>query len=72
VPKIDCADTATVITFTARPAVEPMALIRFLQSRKDARMLGPDKLRIDSGGATPENRLALVQTVLAALEAPGR
>ena len=32
-------------------------------------MLGPDKLRIDSGGATPENRLALVQTVLAALEA---
>ena len=72
VRKIDCADTATVITFTARPAVEPMALIRFLQSRKDARMLGPDKLRIDSGGATPENRLALVQTVLAALEAPGR
>lgn len=69
VRKIDCADTATVITFTARPAVEPMALIRFLQSRKDARMLGPDKLRIDSGGATPENRLALVQTVLAALEA---
>ena len=69
VRKIDCADTATVITFTARPAVEPMALIRFLQSRKDARMLGPDKLRIDSGGATPENRLALGQTVLAALEA---
>ncbi len=49
-----------------------MTLIRFLQSRKDARMLGPDKLRIDAGGATPENRLALVQSLLSALEAPGR
>ena len=31
-------------------------------------MLGPDKLRIDAGGATPENRLMLVQTVISALE----
>lgn len=68
VRKIDCADTATVITFTSNPNIEPMALIRFLQSRKDARMLGPDKLRIDAGGATPENRLMLVQTVISALE----
>ena len=45
-----------------------MALIRFLQSRKDARMMGPDRLRI-AGGATPDKRLLLVQTVLSALEA---
>ena len=69
VRKIDCADTATVITFTQRPNIEPMALIRFLQSRKDARMMGPDRLRIDAGGATPDKRLLLVQTVLSALEA---
>ncbi|MGN1149452.1 MAG: TRCF domain-containing protein, partial [Sutterella sp.] len=69
VRKIDCADTATVMTFTQRPNIEPMALIRFLQSRRDARMMGPDRLRIDAGGATPEKRLMLVQTVLSALEA---
>ena len=67
--KIDCADTATVISFTSRPNIEPMALIRFLQSRRDARMMGPDRLRIDAGGATPDKRLMLVQTVLSALEA---
>ena len=69
VRKIDCAESACVISFTARPAIEPMALIRLLQSRRDARMLGPDKLRIDAGGSTAEKRLTLVQSVLSALEA---
>jgi transcription-repair coupling factor (superfamily II helicase) len=64
IAKIDCAETATVITFREKPNIEPMALIGFLQSRKDARMAGPSRLRIEKGGETPEKRLALVQGIL--------
>ena len=70
--KVDCAEAATVITFVPKPNIEPMTLIRFLQSRKDARMMGPDKLRIETGGATPEARLQLVQTVLSAFKTEER
>ena len=68
IKKIDCADNAMVIAFTPKPAIEPMAIIRFMQSRKDVRMIGPDKLRINTGAETAEKRLMLVQTVLSALE----
>lgn len=68
--KIDSADTATVISFAKKPNIEPMALIRFMQSRKDTRMAGPDRLRIEAGAATPEARLGLVQTVLSELSSP--
>ncbi len=68
IKKIDSADNAMVVTFTPKPNIDPMAIIRFLQSRKDARMVGPDKLRVNSGGDSAEKRLMLVQTVLSALE----
>ncbi len=65
--KIDCAEGATTIVFVPTPKIEPLALVRFLQSRKDARMLGPDRLRIDRGALTPEGRIDFLYEVLAAL-----
>ena len=68
--KIDSAESATVITFTAKPNLEPMQLIRFLQSRRDAKMMGPEKLRITAAANTPDKRLALIQNVIAELQKP--
>lgn len=68
--KIDSAESATVITFTAKPNLEPMQLIRFLQSRRDAKMMGPEKLRITAAADTPDKRLALIQNVIAELQKP--
>ena len=65
--KIDSADSATVFTFTKTPHIEPLSLIRFLQSRTDARMVATDRLRIDCLLASPEQRLSFVQGVIAEL-----
>ena len=66
--KIDAAPAATVITFEPKTTVEPMAVVKFLQRRKEARMAGPDRLRVEAGGADPEKRAALVATFLDELE----
>lgn len=68
--KIDSSETSTVITFTAKPNIEPLALINFLQSRKDARMLGPDRLKIASGSSTAEGRIDFLYNVISALAKP--
>ena len=67
IQKIDSAQAATVIKFRNNAKVRPMALIAFLQSRKDAKMIGPDRLRIEKTCPRPEQRLALLHDVLAAL-----
>ena len=65
--RIDAAQTALVITFCEKPLIEPMALIKLLQSRKDARMAGPDRLRIDASRPDPEGRLALIYEIFSKL-----
>ena len=68
--RIDAAPTAIVITFTAKPNLDPLALIRFMQSRTDAQMAGPERLRIAASTPDPEARLNLVYEVLARLAPP--
>ncbi|NCZ75446.1 MAG: hypothetical protein EBX65_08145, partial [Betaproteobacteria bacterium] len=46
VSKIDAHSQAIVLQFGKDTAVEPGQLIRFLQRRKDAKMLGSDRLRV--------------------------
>lgn len=65
--KIDAGSSSVLVTFDARPRIEPLALIELLQGRRDARMMGPEKLKIEKGGATPEARTALVDEILFAL-----
>lgn len=65
--KIDASAQGTSITFVEKPNIEPMALIRFLQSRKDARMAGPERLRIEGGSQSPEGRIQFLYEVLGAL-----
>ena len=65
--KIDAGSSATVITFSPTTSVKPENLIRTLQSRKNARMAGPEKLRFEGGKEKPEDRLQFVSEVLADL-----
>ncbi len=69
VKKIDASESSTLFTFVAKPNLDPMALIRLLQTRRDARMAGPEKLRLSTGGATPEARFGKIDEILAALSA---
>ena len=40
--RIDAAPAAIIIAFTPKPNLDPLALVKLLQSRRDAQMLGPE------------------------------
>jgi len=65
--RIDASSEAVLLQFVARPPIEPAAIIAFLQSRRDARMAGPDRLRIATGSADLGQRVARVNEILRAL-----
>lgn len=65
IKKIDSAPTATVITFHPDAKVEPKRLIEFLQTRRNARMAGPERLRIEASIAEAEKRASMVEDVIA-------
>lgn len=69
--RIDAAAAGIIIIFTQKPNLDPLALIKFLQSRTDAQMLGPEKLKIKGSSDDPEKRLAIVYETLARLSPQG-
>ena len=69
--RIDAAAAGIIIIFTQKPNLDPLALIKFLQSRTDAQMLGPEKLRLKGSSEDPEKRLAIVYETLARLSPQG-
>ncbi len=52
VAKIDATAEAVMIQFVPAPPIAPERIIEFIQSRKDTRLAGPDRLRIVT--ATPD------------------
>ncbi|MCU0870651.1 MAG: transcription-repair coupling factor, partial [Burkholderiales bacterium] len=48
VVRIDAAPEAIVLTFRPNPPLDPMHVMRLVQSRKGWRLTGPEKLRIDT------------------------
>jgi len=65
--RIDAASEAIVVQFGTQTSVEPEAIIRYLQSHKDVRMSGPDKIRITLKEADMPTRLARIRALLKAL-----
>lgn len=70
--KIDAADTAVVFTFDPKPNFEPMNMIRLLQTRRDLKMLGPDKVRMTIATHDLDSRLGAIRTITNALEGSSR
>ena len=63
ISKIDAADTAIVFTFKEKPRFEPIALIKLLQSRRDLKMLGPQKMRMTAATTDLETKLRAIRTI---------
>ena len=68
--RIDAAPAAIVIAFTPKPNLDPLAVVRLLQSRRDAQMMGPERLKLNLANPDPEKRLQVVYDVLAKLAPP--
>jgi transcription-repair coupling factor (superfamily II helicase) len=58
IQKIDAADSAIVITFAKTTPVEPYTILKLIQSKKNYKLAGSDRLRIE--GNWPE---AIMRTV---------
>ncbi len=67
VAKIDAAEEVILIQFVPVPPIEPAAIIEFIQSRRDTRMSGNDRLRITIASATLELRVQRIREILATL-----
>ena len=67
IQKIDASGEAIAIHFVPRPPIEPERIIRLIQSRKDARLAGQDRLRFTLGTADLAARVQRIREILKAL-----
>jgi transcription-repair coupling factor (superfamily II helicase) len=67
VSRIDASSEAIVLQFIPNPPIPPERIIRFIQSRKDAKLSGPDRLRLTTRTADTEQRVARLREFIKAL-----
>lgn len=65
--KIDAAEEQILIQFKQQPAIEPAAIIAFMQSRKDTTFAGSDRLRIKISSADLDQRVQRIREIISAL-----
>ena len=67
--KVDASSEGLLVQFDTHTPLEPQHLIQLLQTRRDFRLAGPDRLRVLRKGADPMERAAQVREVLSLLAA---
>jgi transcription-repair coupling factor (superfamily II helicase) len=65
IQRLEAGPEVTRIQFISNPPVDPMKLIRLIQSRREFKLAGQDKLHIERLCPTLEKRLDLVREFLA-------
>ncbi len=68
--KIDAGEKATVVTFRPDPPVEAIRIIELVQRRRDVKLVGNERLRIERTAETVKERVQNVRDVLKALGVP--
>ena len=58
--KIDAGPDNLRVQFMPQPPIDPMKIIAMIQSRRNVKLSGPDKLNIAAEMPTPESRVARV------------
>jgi transcription-repair coupling factor (superfamily II helicase) len=67
IKKIDASGEAIVLSFVPQPPLDPNKLIALIQRDKTMRLMGPEKLRIDTKTPNLDARLQVLRTVFKAL-----
>ena len=67
ITRIDASADNIQVQFIPNPPIDPARIIKFIQSRKDARLAGPDKLRLSMPVSDLAQRVTRVREVLKAL-----
>jgi transcription-repair coupling factor (superfamily II helicase) len=66
--RIDAASEAIVLQFGIDSTVEPQAIIRYLQSQRDVRMTGSDRIRVTLNDADVTTRIQRIRAICKALQ----
>lgn len=66
--KIDASETQALLQFGPKPAIDPMRIIELVQKRRDIKLAGQDKLRVEIKGQQVQARVDAVRVVLRALK----
>lgn len=67
IAKIDANEESILIQFIPQPPIDPAKIIKFIQTRKDAKLAGPDKLRLTIPASDLAQRVNKVREVFKAL-----
>jgi transcription-repair coupling factor (superfamily II helicase) len=67
VARIDAAAEAVVMSFVPKPPLPPEKIIRFIQSRRDVKLSGPDRLRFTLKTVDLTQRVQRLREILKAL-----
>lgn len=62
--RLEAGPDSASVQFKPNPPIDPAKLIRLIQTRREYRLAGQDRLRINRGGATLEQRLEIVYDFL--------
>ena len=61
VARIDATENAVQLQFVPKPPIEPLKVLKLVQSRRNYRLAGPDRLRIEARLPDVQTRVAAVR-----------
>ena len=64
IARLDVGPEASSIQFVPNPPVDPAKLIKLIQTRREFKLAGPDRLRIEKSAPTLDKRVELVRGFL--------
>jgi transcription-repair coupling factor (superfamily II helicase) len=70
IAKVDAGPEAIVLQFVKNPPIDPQRIIQLIQTRKNFKLSGPERLRIEEKHAAVAERAQRVRAILKELGAP--
>jgi transcription-repair coupling factor (superfamily II helicase) len=63
VARIDATDSAVQLQFVPKPPIEPLKVLKLVQSRRNYRLAGPDRLRVEGKLPDVQTRVTAVRQI---------
>ncbi|MGP1665662.1 MAG: hypothetical protein ACTS5I_07090, partial [Rhodanobacter sp.] len=64
---IDASDSSIQLQFVPNPPIDPMKIIKLIQSKRNYKLAGPDRLRIEIKTPDLKTRVAEIRKVFVEL-----
>jgi transcription-repair coupling factor (superfamily II helicase) len=68
IARIDATDNAVLLQFVPKPPIEPIKVLKLVQSRRNYRLAGPDRIRIEAAMPTVQARVTAIRQAFAELK----